>query len=300
MPAELEKELRDELRLTAAMRCFSIMRSGSSKSTSAQHEYMFKLFHGDGNSVASNIEMLCNATYNYKDMYDVDDTQAVVSKTDSADAESRLVYSLKTCLHRDDTRKYYANIEITVRDLEKKGRNGKQLVSGRNLLDMAKKGTANYRKALSFAVKKFDLEKMEVIDSGNSIEDVIEFVRCEMYKHLILSENDKKKVINLDCDSEDLDDNKDLEDEYLTDIKNSTSKQSTIGKASSSQGSTSDKSELNEANNNEHSESNVDKKKINYVSKSELNPNSTPPKNGSSLVGVHSSHLDRLSQKRKD
>ena len=69
---------------------------------------------------------------------------------------------------------------------------------------MAKKGTANYRKALSFAVKKFDLDKMEVLESGNSVEDVIEYVRCEMYKHLTKQvDNVKKKTITLECDSDD-------------------------------------------------------------------------------------------------
>ena len=143
---------------------------------SAQHDYMFNLFHGDGKSIPSNIEMLCSGSYFYKDLYDAVDSETVLSKSDNTDAESRISLSLKANLYRDSSRTYFANVDILPVDMEKKGRNGKQLVTGRNLLDMAKKGTANYRKALSFAVKKFDLDKMEVLESGNSVEDVIEYV----------------------------------------------------------------------------------------------------------------------------
>ena len=232
MSKELPKEIRDELRVTAAMRCYSVMRSGGSKSTSAQHDYMFSLFHGDGSSIPANVDMLCNGSYVYRELYDVNAMEEpVLSKSDDADAESRISLSLKSSLIRNKSRTYYAKIDICKSDLEKKGRNGKQLVSGRNLLDMAKKGTANYRKALSFAVKKFDLEKMDVIESGNSIDDVIEYVRCEMYKLLTKDDVIKKKTIVLDGDDE-LDDSKDLEDEYLSEIKNTSSNESSKKKAS--------------------------------------------------------------------
>ena len=222
---ELQKELRDELRLTAAIRCYSVLRSGGAKSTSAQHEYMFNLFHGDGSSIPSNIQMLCDGSYIYRSLFDANESEAVTSKSDEANNESRLSLSLKASLTRDNSRKYFAKLDFLPSDLEKKGRNGKQLVSGRNLLDMAKKGTANYRKALSYAVKKFDLDKMDVIESGNSIDDVIEYVRCEMYQHFVKQEAIKKKTIILDGNDE-LDDNKDLEDEYLSEINNVSSKES--------------------------------------------------------------------------
>ena len=177
MPKELKKELQDELQLTAAMRCYSLLRSGGSKSTSAQHDYMFSLFHGDDSSIPSNVEMLSNGSYVYRDLFDVHECEeSVISESDNANAESRLSLSLKVSLTRDSSRRYYAKSEILPCDLEKKGRNGKQLVSGRNLLDMAKKSTANNRKALSFAVKKFDLDKMEVLESGNTKDAVIEYV----------------------------------------------------------------------------------------------------------------------------
>ena len=281
MSKELQKELRDEMRLTAAMRCFSILRSGGSKSTSAQHDYMFNLFHGDGKSIPSNIEMLCSGSYFYKDLYDAVDSETVLSKSDNTDAESRISLSLKANLYRDSSRTYFANVDILAVDMEKKGRNGKQLVSGRNLLDMAKKGTANYRKALSFAVKKFDLDKMEVLESGNSVEDVIEYVRCEMYKHLTKQvDNVKKKTITLDCDSDELDDNKDLEDEYLTDLKNTTSNESSANTISSSIDRTTMqcKSKSNKDETNYINPTNENKKTAHESSESTIETKTIPPK----------------------
>ena len=226
---ELQKELRDELRTTAAMCCYSLMRSGKAKSVTAQYEYMSSLYHGEEPSIPSNIKMLCDGSYIYKDLYDVVDSDSITSKSDDAVAGSRDIFSLKSSLTRDDSRTYYTNRDILVADLEKKGRNGQQLVSGRNLLDIAKKGTANYRKALSFAVKKFDLEKMEVYESGNTIDDVLEFVRTEMYQIYLRDESIKRKTIVLDSDE--LDDSKDLEDDYLSEKKlNNEKKTITIQK----------------------------------------------------------------------
>ena len=216
---ELPKEIRDELRMTAALRCYSIMRSGGAKSLNAQYEYMSSLFHGDEPSIPSNIKMLSNGVYLYKPLYDVSSDNAVVlakSATESSASPSNL--SLKVTLSRNKSRLYFSNIDILYSDLEKKGRNGSQLVSGRNLLDLAKKGTANYRKALSFAVKKFDLETMHVKESGNTIDDVIEYIRIEMYQIHLKDEARKKKTIVIDG-VDDLDDNQDLEDDYLSSKK---------------------------------------------------------------------------------
>ena len=109
---------------------------------------------------------------------------------------------------RDTSRTYIAGRDILLHDLEKKGCNGQQLVSGRNLLDIAKKGVATYKKALSFVVKKYDIENMKVLESGNSVEDVIEYVRVEMYQLHLKQEAVRKKPIVIDGD--DLDDSSDL------------------------------------------------------------------------------------------
>ena len=218
---DMNKEVRDELRMTAAMRCYSLLRSGGSKSLNSQYDYMSSLYHGDEPSIPSNIKMLCDGSFVYKELYDIAGDEAVVSKSSSDDSDSRTNLSLKVSLSRNKSRMFFVGTDILRSNLEKKGRNGQQLVSGRNLLDMAKRGTANYRKALSFTSKKFDLDTMSVKESGNTIDDVIEFVRVEMYHLQLKDDNLKKKTVVIDGDEDDtLDDNKDLEDEYLSSIKN--------------------------------------------------------------------------------
>ena len=58
---------------------------------------------------------------------------------------------------------------------------------------------------------------MEVYESGNTIDDVLEFVRTEMYQIYLRDESIKRKTIVLDSDE--LDDSKDLEDDYLSEKK---------------------------------------------------------------------------------
>ena len=222
-PKDLPKEIRDELRMTAALRCYSVMRSGNAKSLQMQYDTMSNLFHGDEPSVASNIKLLSNGSYLYKDLYDLEEnTDAITSKSSQSTVASQVPkLSIKLNLSRDKSRRYYADKDIIRTDLEKKSRNGKQLVSGRSLLEMAKKGTAYYRKALAFTHKKFDLDKMSVIESGNSIEDVIEYVRTEMYQVIFKEELAKKKTIVLDDDDIMIDDedNDELENNYLDSLK---------------------------------------------------------------------------------
>ena len=214
---ELRKEIRDELRMTAAMRCYSILRSGSAKSLNAQYETMSNLFHGDEPSIVSNIKMLADGSYVYRDLFNVEDCDVVTSKSSEADISCPPKLTLKVELSMDKSKTYYANNDILRSDLEKKSRNGNQIVSGRSILEMAKKGTAYYRKALSFTSKKFDIDKMAVIDSGNSMQDVIEYVRVEMYQIILKEEASKRKTIVLD--KSDDDDDEDLEDNYLESLK---------------------------------------------------------------------------------
>ena len=216
---DLCKELREELRMTVAMRCYSVLRSGNAKSLNQQYSTMSKLFHGQEPATPSNLKLLCNAAYVYKDLYDVFDESTVVTSTTMENVDSIIAnsqkYVLKSSLSRDGSRNYFAGIDIVATDLEKKSRNSAILSSGRTLLDLGKKGIANYRKALSFASKKFDLDSMTVKESGNSIDDVIEFVRVKMYQEA--NKETSRNTIILDDD--DIEDAKDLEEEYLDDLK---------------------------------------------------------------------------------
>ena len=105
-------------------------------------------------------------------------------------------------------------------DLEKKNRTGDQLLSGRQILDMAKRGTKAYRKALAFASRKWDIEKGGPKESGNSINDIIEFVRKSMYR----------ESLTIDNDNEDVEGEIEQESEFIEDENETTNVDKDVGK----------------------------------------------------------------------
>ena len=123
------------------------------------------------------------------------------------DASSLSVFTLKNSLTRDNYRDYYSGTDINVFDLEK-NRTTPQLISGRQLHEVAKRGVKSYRKALSFASAKWDINTDTPKESGTTADDVIEFVRCKMYKLL-----KTKKSEDSEEDEDDDDINTDNEDE---------------------------------------------------------------------------------------
>ena len=117
---DMNKEVRDELRMTAAMRCYSLLRSGGSKSLNSQYDYMSSLYHGDEPSIPSNIKMLCDGSFVYKELYDIAGDEAVVSKSSSDDSDSRTNLSLKVSLSRNKSRMFFVGTDILRSNLEKK------------------------------------------------------------------------------------------------------------------------------------------------------------------------------------
>ena len=65
----------------------------------------------------------------------------------------------KSSLTMDDTFNYLSKIDINSEDLEKRTLTSKLLITGRSLLNMAKKGLKMYKKALGYAAKKWNIEK---------------------------------------------------------------------------------------------------------------------------------------------
>ena len=79
---------------------------------------------------------------------------------------------------------YRAGIDINHLLLEKKNLTGNQLITGRTLLGMARKGAHSFREADSFAEENWDVNKGEPKESGNAIEDIMNYVRLQIYKSL--------------------------------------------------------------------------------------------------------------------
>lgn len=181
-PSRLPKSIRDELRMCCALRGYSKIRQGDGKTLLQQHASMQKFFHGELGKSPSQVKMLAEGTSHYQDLYE-SGVVSMVTKKDSKRKKRQDVTRrhLRINLSRDETTLYYVGSEITYGDLEKKNRQGNEVLNGRQLTDMAKKGLREYRKALAFANMKWNIIKNEPKESGTTVEDVIEFVRCQMY-----------------------------------------------------------------------------------------------------------------------
>ena len=211
----LPKQIRDELRMTAAMRCYSVLREGDGKKLSEFYSSMFDLYHGnESSSIPSHINLLCKASFCFRALYDTK-TKTTTNKNTTNNQDDTETYVLKPQLARGTNQSFISNVDISVKDLEKKNRSGAQLMSGRQLLDMAKRGTKFYRKALAYASRKFDLETMTCKESGSTVDDVIRYVLVQMYKDA------KNKPDDDDDDgNKTIEDDNDCEGELILDSNN--------------------------------------------------------------------------------
>ena len=178
---KLSKVIRDEIRMTCALKGFSTLIHGNGKNNNRQFDQMFHFYHGKKPHRPSQIEMLCKGHGSYRALYNLSQV-TVTSKNGSTESVNRLF--LKPSLHLDLNFNYRADIELVTEDLERKTVNNPLLVTGRCLHVLAKKGVSFYRKALSFASKKWDVKKNEPIESGCNVDDVIDYVRREMYNEM--------------------------------------------------------------------------------------------------------------------
>jgi hypothetical protein len=195
----LPKPIRDELRMCVALRGYSTIREGDGKTLIQQHTSMQQFFHGINGSSPSQVQMLAEGTSHYKDLYETGVVSIVTSKVASKKKNRPEQVSrrhLKIDLSRDENTLYYVGSEIRHEDLEKKNRVGRELLNGRQLTDMARRGLKSYRKALSFANDKWDIKKNEPKESGTTVEDVIEYVRCKMYLKDVIVLDDDEYLVN--------------------------------------------------------------------------------------------------------
>ena len=79
-------------------------------------------------------------------------------------------------------------------------------MSGQQLLETAKRGAANYRKALGYASRKFDIDTLQCKESGSTIDNVTKYVCEMMYKDLVVTkstgDNSDKKENDADLEEE--------------------------------------------------------------------------------------------------
>ena len=141
----LPKNIRDELRLTIALKGYSKIKCGGGKTLAKQEAELYKFYHGKQPNNPPQVLLLAEGSYSYRMLYDTE-TRNVTKKSDSE--KTLYKYYLKDALTLDPARKYLAGYDITQIDLEKKNRSSKLLIQGRQLLMMARKGVKHYRKAM--------------------------------------------------------------------------------------------------------------------------------------------------------
>ena len=98
----------------------------------------------------------------------------------------RNVLHLKESLSLDNSRSYIVGRDIKAEDLERKfsssSSKSSKLVIGRQLHTYAKNAMANYRKALAYSKHVSNMDTMEKEDSGNTLDDILLYVRTKMYE----------------------------------------------------------------------------------------------------------------------
>ena len=154
------------------------MKSGNKKILNEQYTYISNFFHGRPPNYPSQIQLLSEGRVAYADFYEKVEFDAT-KKSDNISSVKSL--RLKQILTRDERRLFYSGVYIRSMDLENENKTGTVLIGGRNLLDLAQKGSRSYKKALAFDYHKWNSVLMEPKESGDTINDYIEYVRRQMY-----------------------------------------------------------------------------------------------------------------------
>ena len=192
----LPRYIRDELRMTCALKGYSKLKTGKAKRLPDQHLAMHKFYHGQTPSHPPQIKLLADAHVNYSELYDEEEVHIKTKKkTKKVNKSSITRMKLKNRVSNDAHVSYYSGIDIRFSDLERKNRVGKQLITGRNLHSMAIRGVRAYKKALAYLKDKWDMDTLEPLKSGDNIDDCIEYVRVKMFL-------DTKKTRSSDDESE--------------------------------------------------------------------------------------------------
>ena len=153
-----------------------------------QYAAMDKFFHGKMPTHPPQIKLLAEAHLNYSGLYE--EVSLIVKKKKASSKASKrtsLSFKLKDMVSNNSSRVFYSGTDIRYEDLEKKNRVGNQLITGRNLHAMAVRGARAYKKDLAYSKDKWNMVSLEPKKSGETIEDVIEYVRFNMYKDLVSS-----------------------------------------------------------------------------------------------------------------
>ena len=232
----LPRYIRDELRMTVALKGYSLLKILKARRLPEQYDFMHRFYHGKVPSRLAQIQLLAEGHLNYRELYELVNVKITTKKANKQTPPSPSKYKLKDILTNYSSRSYFCGEDILHLDLEKKNKSGPTLVTGRNLHAMAIRGAREYKKALAFANHRWDSSTLQPKKSGDTIDDVVEYVRMKMYAVKM-----KEKLKIKDGSDEDSDDDIEEENECP-----SPSKKSSPIDSSSAASTTNSDSELNE------------------------------------------------------
>ena len=104
----------------------------------------------------------------------------------------------------DKRRRYIVGKDIFQSDLERryKNKHQKQLVTGQQLHSFGQKGCSYFWKALCFTNHVWDMNTHSPKKSGQTIDDVIYYVRLKMFEELNKDENELDNIVQKEGEEE--------------------------------------------------------------------------------------------------
>ena len=117
------KTIRDQLRMTVALRGHSSLRQGEGMSGKKQEQCLENFYHGVPNKSPSQIQMISEGLSPCDDLHETKTVSIVTSKSSGKKNKKKVKKFLKEKLSRDlNCRHFFAGDQITLSDLEKKNR----------------------------------------------------------------------------------------------------------------------------------------------------------------------------------
>ena len=126
--AKLPKHVRDELQMSWALKGYSIIKCGKCTQLRRQEMELERFYHGHEPNYPSQIVLLANASYSYRELYD---GSTLVSTNKDNSLYGIIAKTLKDCYTRGSNVKFHSGIDITSLDLEKRLLTGNQQITGR-------------------------------------------------------------------------------------------------------------------------------------------------------------------------
>ena len=164
----LSAALRSELRGMVALFAFNqVMREGE-KTVAEQQDEVFKIFHGDeSTNQISHSAMLTAGEDLFSDLFE-------------SDPDKPQERHVRPLFNRTND-KIVLGVHLTQDVMERAKFSSESLVSGRQLLRVAKQHLTNIRKAMPVMLKHLDKNTGEPLRSGHTVSDVADKILDEMH-----------------------------------------------------------------------------------------------------------------------